>query len=46
MFLESNGNYDVKITVILLLWRHKTISIFIMISDKHLNSPAVNIQEN
>ena len=40
-WVESYGNCEVKITVTLLLWRHKTI--LITISDKHLNSPAVNI---
>ena len=41
MFLESYGNFDVTITVTLLL--DVTKQFLITISDKHLNSPAVNI---
>ena len=41
MFLERYGNCDVKITVTLLL--DVTKQFFIAISNKDLNSPAVNI---
>ena len=41
MFLESYGNCDVKNTITLLL--HVTRQFLITISDKHGDSPAVNI---
>ena len=41
MFLESYGNCDVTNIVTLLL--NVTKQFFITISDKHRNSPAVNI---
>ena len=41
MFLESYGNCDVTNTV--LSFFDVTKKFFITISDKHRNSPAVNI---
>ena len=40
IFLESYGTCDVTDTVTVLLWRQFLITI----SDKHRNSPAVNIK--